>query len=124
MFIKAPEVLFEFPLLAIAMDWLELAVILKANKDLSTEAYLKTHKCLRRVFFIISLIVVACIGIDILAAMNGLWIISTYHVAVSCFLSLVTASFSAMVLSMFIFAYISLVRSINQIRYAISEMTQ
>ena len=43
-FIKTPEVLFEFPLLAIGLDWLELAIILKSTTELTPESYLRTHK--------------------------------------------------------------------------------
>ena len=43
-FIKAPEVLFEFPLLAIGLDWLELAILLKSTSEMTPESYLKTHK--------------------------------------------------------------------------------
>lgn len=39
-FIKTPETLFEFPLFAIGLDWLELAIILKSTNELSAEAYL------------------------------------------------------------------------------------
>ena len=43
-FIKTPEVLFEFPLFAIGLDWLELAIILNSTGTLTTESYLATHK--------------------------------------------------------------------------------
>ena len=46
-FIKAPEILFEFPLLAIGLDWLELALILRSKNEFSPEQYLRTNKILR-----------------------------------------------------------------------------
>lgn len=46
-FIKAPEILFEFPLLAIGLDWLELALILRSKNEFSPEQYLQTNRFLR-----------------------------------------------------------------------------
>ena len=59
-FIKQPEVLFEFPLFAIGLDWLELALILGSTSELTSEAYLKTHKRLQYVFFVIAGLLPGC----------------------------------------------------------------
>ena len=66
MFIKTPEVLFEFPLLAIGLDWLELALILKSKSALTPETYLATHKRLKRIFFAIAGLVISAIIFDVL----------------------------------------------------------
>lgn len=121
-FIKTPEVLFEFPLFAIAMDWLELAVILRSTSAISAETYLKTHKRLQQVFLGISLIVIVCISVDVLASLNGLSAITSYYTALDCMMGLITASFSSCVLALFIVGYISVVKSINKIRRALEEV--
>lgn len=115
MFIKTPEVLFEFPLFAISMDWLELAVILKTTSALSVEAYLKTHKSLQCVFLGTSLIVIILITFDILESLLDHSIIKNYHMVIDCMMGLITACFSCCVLALFICAYISLVISIKKI---------
>lgn len=64
-FIKTPEVLFEFPLFAIGLDWLELAILLKSTGALSTDSYLRTHKRLQWIFFTVCVLVLSIIGFDI-----------------------------------------------------------
>ena len=130
MFIKAPEVLFEFPLLAIGLDWLELAIILKSKKELSQEAYLKTHNMLKKVFFTIDIIVLAAVCIDIGCAISSdqdmiksIKFKDKYNTTIDCLLSLITASFSTIVLMLFIGAYISLVYSIGHLKQAIEEFS-
>ena len=68
-FIKTPETLFEFPLLAIGLDWLELAIVLKSTSALTSESYLQTHTRLKRVFFGVSIVVISLVAFDIIACL-------------------------------------------------------
>ena len=64
-FIKAPEVLFEFPLFAIGLDWLELAILLKSTSEMTQEGYLKTHKYLQWIFFSIAILIIFGLMADV-----------------------------------------------------------
>ena len=65
-----------------------------------------------------------CISFDVLASLNGLSAITSYHTALDCMMGLITACFSSCVLALFIVAYVSLVKSINKIRSALLEVSQ
>ena len=115
-FIKTPETLFEFPLFAIGLDWLELAIILKSTNELSTEAYLVTHKRLKWIFFGTATVIILLILSDLIFNFMQAGAVSHSLIAqIDCNQSLITASFSSCVLALFICAYISLVFSIGQI---------
>lgn len=120
-FIKTPEVLFEFPLFAISLDWLELAVLLKSTDTMSTDTYLKTHRSLQIWFFSIAGLVITVIAFDLILNIfyphdKTTWkIFSAYTGTIDCIQSLITASFSTLVLTLFIGAYVSLVRSIKKL---------
>lgn len=115
-FIKAPETLFEFPLFAISLDWLELAIVLKSTNNITTESYLKTHRKLQCIFYIMASFIVAICIVDVVISTLSpySWMnFPMYKGPVDCIQSLITASFSTIVLTLFICAYISLVSSIR-----------
>ena len=119
-FIKAPEVLFEFPLFAIGLDWLELAILLKSTSEMTQESYLKTHKRLQWIFFSIAGFIIFSMTADVVC--NSFFLdpgtslfdfADAYTTSIDCICSLITAIFSTVVLMLFIGAYISLINSLS-----------